>query len=142
MSLTWEHEKSPAIWDADKQRVIGGAPEGAFVLPFEEGDHLPGEWWHVRDGDDGPIVGYGRLDMTWGGDAEILLATDPSHQGEGVGSFILAHLEHEAATKGVNYILNVIREHDARDDVHAWLTARGFQGPADGDLRKRVRAAA
>jgi len=43
----WVREESPA-WDADKHRIIGGAPEGAFVLPFAEGDPLLGEWWSVR----------------------------------------------------------------------------------------------
>lgn len=137
MTLQWVHEKSPVVWDADKERVIGGAPEGAFVLPFATGDHVPGEWWHVRD-DDGRVVGYGRLDTTWGGDAEVLLATDPDHQGEGIGSFILAHLEDEAAHRGVNYVFNLIREHDQRDQVYDWLTAHGFRGRPDGDLRKRV----
>lgn len=138
MKLYWIHEKSPT-WDAGKQRVIGGAPEGAFVIPYAVGEELPGDWWAVRaDGQDGPVVGYGRLDITWGGDAEVLLATDPDRQGEGIGTFILGRLEEEAAHRGINYVFNTIREHDARDQVHAWLTARGFQGTAEGELRKRV----
>jgi GNAT superfamily N-acetyltransferase len=138
-SLSWVREDHP-VWDADKQRVIGGAPEGAFVLPFHEGDDLPGEWWSARDGD--TVVGYGRLDIGWGGDAEILLAVDPERQEQGVGSFVLAGLEAEASTRGINYVYNTIREHAARDLVHDWLVVRGFRGPVDGDLRKRVRPAA
>lgn len=142
MSWHWVHEKHP-MWDEDKQRVIGGAPDGAFVLPFVHGQELPGDWWAVREGgEDGPVVGYGRLDITFGGDAEMLLATDPDRQGEGIGSFILEQLEGEAAQRDINYLFNSIHEHDARPQVHAWLTARGFQGPVDGDLRKRVRARA
>ena len=142
MSLHWVHEKQP-VWNADKQRVIGGAPEGAFELPFDEGEALPGDWWAVHeDGEDGPVVGYGRLDITFGGDAEMLLATDPARQGEGIGSFILEQLEREAANRDINYVLNVIRDHDHRPQVHAWLTAHGFQGAMDGDLRKRVGTAA
>ena len=49
--LTWVREEAP-VWDADKSRVIGGAPEGAFVLGFEDGQALPGEWWAVRDADE------------------------------------------------------------------------------------------
>ena len=139
MELTWERESAPVTWDADKQRVIGGAPEGAFVLPFEDGDRVPGEWWHAADGD-GRIVGYGRLDTTGLGDAEILLASDPDRQREGVGSYVLDQLEQEAAGRGFNYVHNVIRDHDAREDVHAWLTSRGFTGSDDGELRKRVRS--
>ena len=50
MELRWVREDTP-VWDADKKRVIGGAPEGAFVIPFADGQELPGEWWSVRDGD-------------------------------------------------------------------------------------------
>lgn len=91
MSLTWVREESP-IWDAHKRRIVGGAPEDAFVLPFADGDPVPGEWWSVRvdaeggKGADGAVVAYGRLDISWGGDAEILLAVDPGRQGQGVGS--------------------------------------------------------
>ena len=137
-TLTWVREEAPS-WDADKVRVIGGAPEGAFVLPFEEGDQLPGDWWSVRDAE-GYVVGYGRLDTTWGGDAEILLAVTPERQESGVGTFILGRLEQEAASRGINYVHNRIREHEQRDLVHDWLVVRGFRGPVDGDLRKRVGA--
>jgi GNAT superfamily N-acetyltransferase len=140
MELRWVREEAP-VWDADKKRVIGGAPEGAFVIPFADGEELPGEWWAVRDAA-GTVVGYGRLDTTWGGDAEILLAVDPDRQQQGIGSFLLARLEEEAAARGINYIHNRIREHAERDLVHDWLVVRGFRGPSDGDLRKRVRPAA
>ena len=134
--LTWDREVAP-LWDADKVRVIGGAPEGAFVLPFDEGEQLPGDWWRVQDAE-GSVVGYGRLDTTWGGDAEILLAVATDRQETGIGSFILDRLEREAAARGINYIHNRIREHEQRDLVHDWLVVRGFRGPTDGDLRKRV----
>jgi GNAT superfamily N-acetyltransferase len=143
VSLVWVREESP-VWDADKQRIIGGAPEGAFVLPFMQGDPLPGEWWSVRDRAEGEkdaesaIVGYGRLDISWGGDAEVLLAVDPGHQERGVGSFLLTRLEEEAGARGINYVYNTIRDHEARDLVHDWLVVRGFRGAVDGDLRKRV----
>lgn len=135
MELSWTRDESP-VWDSDKQRIIGGAPEGAFVIPFADGEALPGEWWSVREGDQ--VVAYGRLDTTWGGDAEILLAVDPARQDGGVGSFALQQLEAEAAARGINYIHNRIREHAKRDLVHDWLVVRGFRGPIEGDLRKRV----
>jgi GNAT superfamily N-acetyltransferase len=134
--LRWVREVSP-VWDADKARVIGGAPEGAFVLTFADGEGLPGDWWTARTAA-GEVVGYGRLDTTWGGDAEILLAVAPDHQETGVGTFILGKLDDEAASRGINYIHNRIRDHAQRDLVHDWLVVRGFRGPVDGDLRKRV----
>jgi GNAT superfamily N-acetyltransferase len=134
--LTWVREERP-VWDADKVRIIGGAPEGAFVLAFGDGEELPGEWWSARDDRD-QVVGFGRLDTTWGGDAEILLAVAPDGQKGGVGSFILDRLDEEAARRGINYIHNRIREHSHRDVVHDWLVVRGFRGPVDGDLRRRV----
>src|SRR3954454_2706493 len=100
--LTWVREQAP-VWDADKIRVIGGAPKGAFVLPFEDGEQLPGAWWSARDLG-GVVVGYGRLDTTWGGDAEILLAVAPGREETGIGSFILGRLEQEAAARGINYV--------------------------------------
>lgn len=135
-TLTWVREENPA-WDTDKARIIGGAPDGTFVLPFAEGQSLPGEWWQARDTGD-RVVGYGRLDTTWGGDAEILLAVDPQRQSTGIGTFVLGRLEQEAASRGINYVHNRIRDHDRRDFVHDWLVVRGFRGPTDGDLRKRV----
>ena len=135
--LSWVREDAP-VWDADKRRIIGGAPEGTFVLPFSDGDPLPGEWWSARDGS--TVVGYARLDIGWGGDAEILLAVDPERQEQGIGSFLLASLEEEAGSRGINYVYNTIREHEGRELVHDWLVVRGFRGPLDGDLRKRVGA--
>ena len=135
MTLTWARD-DPPVWDADKQRVIGGAPAGTFVIPFREGDALPGEWFVANDGDD--VVGYGRLDIGWGGDAEILLAVDPERLEQGIGSFVLARLEDEAAARGINYVYNTIRQHEGRELVHDWLVVRGFRGGLDSDLRKRV----
>ena len=126
--LSWVREDDP-VWDADKRRVIGGAPDGAFVIPFRDGEPVPGEWWSVREeGEDGQILAYARLDIGWGGDAQILLAVDPARQEEGVGSFVLARLEDEAAARGINYVYNTIREHEQRDLVHDWLVVRGFRG--------------
>ena len=109
------------------------------MVAFTEGDELPGEWWAARDRD-GRALGFGRLDTTWGGDAEILLAVDGDEQGAGVGSFLLDRLEHEAAERGINDVSNRIREHAERDLVHDWLVVRGFRGSVDGDLRERVGA--
>ena len=134
--LSWVRD-DPPVWDADKARVIGAAPTGAFVLTAQAGDQLPGEWWSARDSE-GTVVGYGRLDTTWGGDAEILLAVAPDRQEQGIGTFILQKLDDEAGARGINYIHNRIRDHAQRDFVHDWLVVRGFSGPAEGDLRKRV----
>jgi GNAT superfamily N-acetyltransferase len=139
--LTWSQEASPT-WDADKQRVIGSAPAGALDVPYVDGDALPGDWWAARTSD-GVTVGYGWLDATWGGDAEILLAVDASAQRQGVGSFVIAHLEDEAARRGLNYVYNTVRDtHPQRDDLHDWLAVRGYRGSQSGGgdttLRKRV----
>jgi GNAT superfamily N-acetyltransferase len=138
MTLTWKRESRP-VWDADKQRVIGGAPPGVFDLPYAPGVELPGDWWSADDGT-GP-VGYGWLDATWGGDAEILLAVDAQSQGKGVGGFILQHLEQEAAHRGLNYVYNTVRSsHPDRQQVYDWLTSRGYRGSEnDSTLRKRTR---
>jgi GNAT superfamily N-acetyltransferase len=140
MQLSWAHEANP-IWDDDKQRVIGSAPEGALDLSFTPGSTLPGDWWSARTAK-GDVVGYGWLDATWGGDAEILLAVDASWQEKGVGSFIIGRLEDEAASRGLNYVYNTVREqHPQRDDLHDWPAVRGYRGGTrDTTLRKRVGA--
>jgi ribosomal protein S18 acetylase RimI-like enzyme len=138
--LTWSHEPAPT-WDADKQRVIGSAPAGVFDLAYPDGASLPGDWWSARTAD-GVVVGYGWLDATWGGDAEILLAVDATARQRGVGSFVLGRLEDEAAARGLNYVYNTVRStHPQRDDLHDWLAVRGYQGSSsDTTLRKRVGA--
>jgi GNAT superfamily N-acetyltransferase len=137
MSLEWSREQSP-VWDDDKQRIIGGAPAGALDLSYPAGEQLPGDWYTASE--DGRVVGYGWMDSTWGGDTEILMAVDPDHQGRGIGTFVMNHLEWEAAQRGFNYVYNTVRDsHPDRDTVHDWLLVRGYRGnERDASLRKRV----
>ena len=137
--MRWVRE-TPAHWDADKERVLGGlAPElFGFGTPGE-GDSLGDEWWRVEDGD--RVVGYGRLDDTWG-DAEILVLVDPERRGSGVGAFILGQLEQEASARHLNYIYNVVPDrHPDPEHVTDWLTSRGFTPNDVGELRKKVEPA-
>jgi GNAT superfamily N-acetyltransferase len=136
MALAWVRE-SLALWDTDKQRIIGGAPAGVFaVAQSAPGTVLPGDWWRVED--DGRVVGYGWMDYSWG-DAEVLLAVEPGVQSHGVGTFILDRLDEEAAGRGLNYMYNVIpAQHGDRDGLKRWLLRRGFVGAKDGDLFKRT----
>lgn len=137
MTLSWKQETRP-VWDADKERIIGGAPPGALDVQHQSGADLPGDWWVAGDGS--TTLGYGWLDATWGGDAEILLAVDPQAQGKGVGSFVLDHLEQEAAHRGLNYVYNTVRStHPHREQVYDWLCSRGYRGSErDDTLRKRT----
>ncbi len=134
MSLTWTAEPAPT-WNADKQRIIGDAAPGTFDRRYsqqKDGESLPGEWWHVER--DGKTVGFGWFDLVWG-DAEITIASDPEHRGEGVGSFILGELEKEAQSRGVNYVYNTVRPtHPDKESVTAWLQKRGFHPSEDGSL--------
>lgn len=136
--LSWFHDVSPT-WDHDKVRVVGSAPEGVFDLAYGPGEALKGEWWAACNAG-GHVVGFGWLDVTWGGDAEILLAVDPSHRRQGVGSFVIERLEGEAARKGVVSVHHTVREaHPDRDAVLAWLTARGYGVSTDRTaLRKQI----
>jgi GNAT superfamily N-acetyltransferase len=136
MPLTWRHE-SPALWDAGKERIIGGAPPGVFSLgPFKPGDVVPGDWWRVDE--EARVVGYGWMDQSWG-DAEILLAVDPAARHTGVGTFILDRLEDEAARQGVNYLYNVVPPaHPDKAGLTHWLLRRGFVASHEGGLLKRA----
>src|SRR3954453_5457937 len=134
--LTWVKDDDPR-WDAERERVFATVPDGAF-RPEQRapGERLSSDWWRVRDGD--RVVGYGWLDDVWG-DAEILLAVEASARGTGAGAFALARLEEEAAARGLNYVVNVVRDtHPDRVAVTEWFVAPGFSGTDDGRLRKRV----
>jgi N-acetylglutamate synthase-like GNAT family acetyltransferase len=134
--LHWVKDDDPR-WDTDRERVFASIEPGVFPgLPGRPGQRLPGDWWRVEDGD--RVVGYGWLDDVWG-DAEILLGIEASARGTGAGAFTLARLEDEAAVRGLNYVVNVVRDtHPDRETVTAWFTAHGFTGTEDGRLRKQV----
>jgi N-acetylglutamate synthase-like GNAT family acetyltransferase len=134
--LRWVREEDPR-WDADRERVFATVPEGVFrTASRTHGERLESDWWRVER--DGRVVGYGWLDDVWG-DAEILLAVAADARGGGAGSFALEHLEREAAARGLNYVVNVVREtHPQREQVTAWFLAHGFTGTDDGRLRKQV----
>lgn len=136
MALRWVHDEDPR-WDDDRRRVFASVPEEVFRSAGRRaGEPLSSDWWRVER--DGRVVGYGWLDDVWG-DAEVLLAVDEAARRSGVGSFVMEHLEREAAARGLNYVVNVVREsHPARDALTAWLQGRGFAAAEDGRLRKRV----
>jgi N-acetylglutamate synthase-like GNAT family acetyltransferase len=136
-ALQWIHEDDPC-WDADRERVFAAIPDEVFRRASRRrGEPLSSDWWRVER--DGRVVGYGWLDDVWG-DAEILLAVDAGERGRGVGAFIVDRLEQEAAARGLNYVLNVVRQdHPDRAAVTAWFRAHGFSPAEDGRLRKQVR---
>jgi ribosomal protein S18 acetylase RimI-like enzyme len=140
MALQWVHDDDPR-WDEDRRRVFASVPEGVFGAEERTtGEPLSSDWWRVER--DGRVVGYGWLDDVWG-DAEILLAVDAGERRSGVGAFLVEHLEEEAAARGLNYVVNVVRpSHPERDAVTAWLQGHGFAATEDGRLRKRVGAPA
>jgi len=138
MELHWIHE-SPPSWDAEKQRIVGGAGPDIFersLIETAHGSLLPGDWWRVMAGD--VVVGFGWMDVTWG-DAEMGLAVAPTAQRHGVGGFILDSLAAEASARGLHYLYNVVRDtHPSRAQVSAWLASRGFKASDDGKLLRSV----
>jgi GNAT superfamily N-acetyltransferase len=136
MGKRWIQE-NPAYWDAAKVRIVGGAPKGVFELGERaEGDMVPGEWWRVEE--DGAVLGYGWMDVTWG-DGEVLLAVAPEARRKGFGAFILDRLEEEARARGLNYLYNVVRPtHPERESVTRWLEGRGFRRSPGEDLLRRA----
>ena len=134
--LRWVKDDDPR-WDADRERVFATIGTDVFPgLARHIGDQLPSDWWRVEDG--GRVVAYGWLDDVWG-NAEILLAVDEAARGTGAGAFALARLEDEAAARGLNYVVNVVRDtHPERTAVTDWFLAHGFTGTDDGRLGKQV----
>lgn len=137
MGLTWIRE-SPPYWDESKAEIVGGAPAGIFPISDRKvGELLPGDWWRVER--DGKVAGYGWMDTTFGGDAEILLAVHPAMQGQGIGTYVLEHLEHEAAARGLNYLFNVVSPtHPDAGGVSHWLQNRRFKASHEGRLMRVV----
>lgn len=139
MSLTWNREQVP-YWNADKQRIVGGQPDGVFpqLATMAEGDVVPGSWWRAED--DGAVVAYGWMDPTWGF-APVLVAVDPQRQGNEVGAWVMEQLAAEAKKEGLAYIFNVIpAEHPDKERLRRWLVAQGFEGSELDEtmLRKKV----
>jgi N-acetylglutamate synthase-like GNAT family acetyltransferase len=135
MAFTWVREHT-ALWDADKQRIIGGMPGVFAVSASTPGAVLPGDWWRVEH--NGRVSGYGWMDYSWG-DAEVLLAVESASQSRGIGTFIVDRLDEEAATRGLNYLYNVIpAQHPDKNGLKRWLLQRGFVGAQEGDLFKRT----
>ncbi len=136
MSLQWIHENVPQ-WDANKDAIVGGGAAGIFELDnYKSGEVIPGEWWRVEE--DGRVLGYGWMDATWG-DAEILLAVEPGARNKGAGTFILDRLDREAASRGLNYLYNVVSPtHPDAGGITGWLEKRGFELHGDASLRRRV----
>jgi N-acetylglutamate synthase-like GNAT family acetyltransferase len=134
--MEWVRE-TPARWNAAKAAVLGElAPELFGLGRPADGDPLADEWWRVEQ--DGEVLGYGRLDDTWG-DAEVLMLVTPARRSSGIGSFILANLEAEATARKVNYIYNVVpQRHPDPESVTDFLTTHGFERTDLGELRKRV----
>jgi N-acetylglutamate synthase-like GNAT family acetyltransferase len=132
----WVKDDDPR-WDADRERVFATIEKDVFPgLTRQSGERLPSDWWRVEDGE--RVLGYGWLDDVWG-DAEILLAVEQPARGTGAGAFTLARLEEEAAARGLNYVVNVVRDtHPDREQVTGWFVAHGFTGTEDGRLRKQV----
>lgn len=134
----WRPEPQPCPYDHVKKAFFARLRDGA-VHPNPAGAYLPGTWWRLEE--EGTLLGYGWMDVTWG-DAQILLAVDPDARRGGHGKTILDHLEAEAHRSGLAYLFNTIpSDHPDPDGVRAFLTANGFEASGlDGNmLRRRVR---
>ena len=56
-----------------------------------------------------------------------------------MGAFILDRLEHEASSRHLNYIYNVVPDrHPDPETVTDWLVAQGFTPNDVGELRNKV----
>ena len=139
-TLTWVREDAPR-WDADKDRLFGDLELASVGLSRPElGAPIADEWWKATD-PAGVVVGYGWLDNEWG-DAEITFMVAAGYRGAGVGDFIVANLEREAAQRGLNYIYNTVpATHPDLAWITGWLVGHGFADAGGGELRRRVRAA-
>src|ERR1700761_8666115 len=97
--LQWIREDDPR-WDADKQRLFGPAELAATALtPPVRGGPVADEWWHVADAAGG-VGGLGLVGSEVGR-GEITFNGRRDRRGEGIGEFIVDHLEAEAVARGL-----------------------------------------
>ena len=73
---SWHAEHRPTRLDEAKKAFFEAIPDGTVDLR-PAGDLLPGDWWRLEE--EGKVVGYGWMDVTWG-DAQILLAVAPDRE--------------------------------------------------------------
>jgi len=132
---SWHAEHRPTRLDEAKKAFFEAIPDGTVDLR-PAGDLLPGDWWRLEE--EGKVVGYGWMDVTWG-DAQILLAVAPGAQRKGYGAQILDHLEAEAKKQGLRYLFNTIPAgHPDVEGARGFLEANGFEGSGlDGMLLRR-----
>lgn len=137
--MRWVKEDVPR-WDDVKQAMFDDtALRSVGMARPAAGAALADEWWRAV-ADDGTVAGYGWLDSEWG-DAQITFFVDPARRGEGIGGFVLDHLEDEARKRGLNYIYNVVPDtHPDRAWMTAWLEQHGLRESSQGDLRRQVGA--
>ncbi len=140
-SYVWLKEDAPA-WDTQKDHLFGAAEIAAVGIDRPQPDEsIADEWWRVVDAS-AAVVAYGWLDSEWG-DARISFVVAAGHRGQGIGEFVIDHLEDEAFARGLNYIYNVIpASHPNPSWIRHWLIVRGFSVDPEGNLRRRSRTAA
>ncbi|MCA9571471.1 MAG: GNAT family N-acetyltransferase [Myxococcales bacterium] len=135
---TWIPEPVPAHPDTRMRAFFDRLPAGSVKLDLSA-ELVPGTWWRLEE--DGEVVGYGWMDVTWG-DAQVMLAVDPEAHRGGNGRAIVEHLAHEAHEQGLGFLFNTIPAgHPDPEGVRAFLTSCGFEasGLDGGLLRLRVR---
>ena len=137
MTRDWIRE-APTYWDEHKAAVFGDLDPNLFGIRAPRiGSPIGDEWWRVEE--DGQVLGYGRLDESWG-DAEILIVVSPLARRTGVGAFILGKLAAEADARHLNYVYNAVpARHPRSRDVTAWLTANGFTEAGNGEYRQAIQ---
>ena len=135
-SLTWVKDDDPR-WDADRERVFATVGPGVFPgRAASRGSGCP-----VTGGGSRTTAGSSATagSTTSGATRRSCSRSRRAARGTGAGAFALARLEEEAAARGLNYVVNVVRDtHPDRDAVTAWFLAHGFTGTDDGRLRKQV----
>ncbi|MDQ2796021.1 MAG: benzoate-CoA ligase family protein, partial [Actinomycetota bacterium] len=124
VDLHWIREDAPC-WDDAKDQLFGDdeLTSVGLVRPAI-GTSMANEWWRVAD-QAGAALGYGWLDSEWG-DAEITFAVAAGARGLGIGEYIVGQLEHEARSRGLNYVYNSVPPtHPDRAWMMRWLTVHG-----------------
>ncbi|WP_036830331.1 GNAT family N-acetyltransferase [Phycicoccus jejuensis] len=138
-------EMASALGDPALHSVIGGRPASADELRARYARQLRGpadpseEWctWVVRDGGDGPLVGYVQATLTRdGARAELAWVVGTPWQGRGVARRAAALVLAEARRRGAEVVLAHVRPgHAPSEAVARSLGMRPTDVVVDGETR-------
>lgn len=128
------YREENAIWDADKQRIIGQYPNSFEILSIL-GDKISEKIVYYICMEKNKVVGYGWIytsDDT-ADTKEISIAVDCNLKGKGYGTNILEHLENCINSKQIKAI--IAASNPMAVQVYNWLYKNRYKSDVPGEVK-------